>query len=223
MLTSIALLALVLSGALLDQYYKPVPASSTAARLSAPLIRSHAPAFGAAEATAHVVKFLDPASDSARELYPMVKGLVINHPSKARLSLRYMPATSGSVEVIRMLEAARKQGKYWESLELLLVLQPRWVVQQTVRADLALLHLEASALVDMRRLRNDMRAPEIEQVLAQDRADAHTLHITATPGLYLNGIPLGEIGKEPLLRLLEQAAGVAATTTHAASNAPAST
>lgn len=104
-----------------------------------------------------------------------------------------------------MLEAARKQGKFWESLDLLLVFQSKWVVQQAVQADLAWKFLDASRMVDMERLRIDMESPEIAQIIAQDLTDAQTLNVANTSGLFVNGTPVPAARPEPIQLLVNDA------------------
>lgn len=201
-----ALLTLAVGGgAVVYQSQLSPPAALTTAHNSEPLVRSHSPALGPAHATVHVVKFLDPASVAVRDIYPFVKGLMLTHSGDTRLSIRYAPAHRGSVEVIRMLEAARKQGKFWESLDLLLVFQSKWVVQQAVQADLAWKFLDASRMVDMERLRIDMESPEIAQIIAQDLTDAQTLNVANTSGLFVNGTPVPAARPEPIQLLVNDA------------------
>lgn len=157
-------------------------------RVERPLMHDDAPSLGDANAPFRVVKFLDPASEASRDLYPLVKGLLLNRPGMMQLSIRYAPVHTGAEQIVIMLEAARLQGKYWQSLELLLVLQAHWVVDDVAQADLAWRILAASGL-DMERLRNDMELPRIAAHLMEDRADAHALHVHLAPAIFVNGQP----------------------------------
>lgn len=189
LIVAVALLAL---GALLGARIVARQASGcmVAAKVRAerPLIHADVPSLGNANAPFHIVKFLDPASDASRDLYPLMKNLLLTHPGKIQLSIRYTPVHTGAEQIVKMLEAARLQGKYWQSLELLLVLQPHWVVEDVAQADLAWRLLAASGL-DMERLRNDMESPRIAAHLAQDRADAQALRVHQAPAIFVNGQP----------------------------------
>lgn len=57
------------------------------------------------------------------------------NPGKIRLTVRYAPFHPGSGEVAKALEAARRQGKYWESLEVLLSAQHVWTEDHTAIVD----------------------------------------------------------------------------------------
>ena len=172
----------------------------------AALVRMHSPTLGKVDAPVIVVEFLDPACETCARFYPLVKEIMAAHPDKIRLVLRYAPFHKGSDEVVAMLEAARKQGKFWPALEALLSAQAAWVQNHTARADLAWNLFGGSGMgLDMDRLRVDMAAPEIARAIAQDVEDAKTLNVRQTPEFFVNGRPLPEFGIEQLKRLINDA------------------
>ena len=84
-------------------------------------------------------------------------------------------STSNSDYVVKVLEATRKQGKYWEALEALLATQSTWAPNHSPDPDLVWRQLEGLGL-DLERVRQDMNAPDIARNLAQDIADAKALN-----------------------------------------------
>ncbi|MEN3365112.1 MAG: hypothetical protein V7606_2386 [Burkholderiales bacterium] len=150
----------------------------------------------------HIVEFLDPACESCRAFYPFVKELMAAHPG-VRLSIRYAPFHKGSDEVVKALEAARKQGKYWETLEALLAAQPLWAPDHTAHLGLVWPHLEALGL-NMERLKEDMKSQEIVRLIAQDLEDVKALDVRGTPTFFVNGKPLPSFGPEQLQRLVKE-------------------
>lgn len=104
---------------------------------------------------------------------------------------------------MKLLEGARKQSKYWESLETLLTSQPRWVVNDTAHAELVWLQVQGLGM-DLEQLRRDMEAPEIERLIAQDMVDACALNVTKPPEFFVNGRPLPSFGYEQLERLVHE-------------------
>lgn len=197
-------LVAVFAGA--TQFYKSQKAeqaAQTAAKNREALLRFHSPTIGKADAPVHIVEFLDPACETCSAFYPYVKQMMAANPDKIRLTVRYAPFHQGSDQVVKMLEATRKQGKYWETLETLLSSQAAWVQQHTARAEQVWPQLERVGL-DLERIRNDMQSPEIARVIQQDLADAQTLNVTQTPEYFVNGRPLPSFGYDELKALVQE-------------------
>jgi len=168
------------------------------------LAREHAPTLGLAEARVHLVEFFDPACGTCREFYPLVKDLLKANRDKIRLSLRYAPFHAGSDNVVRILEAARKQDKYWQTLETVLASQAYWAPNH--KAELQYVWPQLGNLgLDLERIKRDMYAPEIDRIIAQDLADAKALGVTMTPEFFVNGRPLPEFGYAQLKKLVDAA------------------
>ena len=102
------------------------------------LIRKHSPVYGNPDAKVTIVEFFDPSCETCRAFYPIVKGIVNASFGQVRLVVRYAPLHKGSDTAVKILEAARQQGKYWEAVEAALADQPRWAVtrQPSARTDL---------------------------------------------------------------------------------------
>lgn len=177
--------------------------TEVAARNRAALERPGAPTLGQAQAPVHLVEFLDPACETCATFYPMVKQLMASNPDKIHLTIRYAPFHRGSADVVRLLEASGKQGRYWETLETLLRTQAKWTEHHTARLDLAWAQLGGLGL-DLDRLKADMASPEVDSVLAQDERDARTLEVAKTPEYFVNGRPLPEFGFEHLAALVRE-------------------
>ena len=187
--------------------YKGNSADQSAQRAAAhraSLVRPHSPVIGSADATVEIVEFLDPACETCRAFYPLVKEIMAAHPGRIRLVLRYAPFHKGSDKVVALLEAARLQGRLWQTLEALLATQRAWAPQHTAQIDLVWPQLEGLGL-DLGRLRADMADARIAERIAMDLADANTLGVTKTPEFFVNGRPLPSFGEAPLRRLIDDA------------------
>ena len=90
------------------------------------LVRPHSPVFGPVNAPVTIVEFFDPACETCRAFYPIVKDILRQYPEDVRLVIRYAPFHPGSDQVVALLEAAKRQDKYEPVLELLLAAQPLW-------------------------------------------------------------------------------------------------
>lgn len=165
------------------------------------LARTHSPTLGNAEAKVHIVEFLDPACETCAAFYPQVKRIMAANPGRIRLTVRHVPFHRGSDQVVKALEAARAQGKYWEAVEAVLAAQHRWTVNHTADGELAL-PVIAAAGVDIERVRADMNSPEIAARIQQDLADAKALNVTKTPEFFVNGRALPSFGLDQLQALV---------------------
>ena len=171
-------------------------------RLAA-LASEHAASIGDPDAKVHIVEFLDPACGTCAVFYPMVKQWLNEAPGKLRLTVRHVPFHSGVDYVVRILEASREQGKYWETLEALLLSQRQWVTNHVVQPDRVLPAI-ASAGLDEERLMADMQSPAVAARMQKDQQDAVTLKVSATPEYFVNGRPLPSFGQQQLLDLVRE-------------------
>lgn len=168
------------------------------------LVRMHSPTHGSQTAPVEIVEFIDPACETCSVFYARVKQEILAaNPDRIRLVLRYAPFHTGSDKVVAVLEAARKQDKFWPALEALLASQADWAPHHTAQVDLVWPHLEGLGL-DLDRVRADMAAPEIAALIAQDLADAASLNVTMTPEYFVNGRPLPSFGYEQLRGLIDE-------------------
>lgn len=199
---AVALVAVFVIGALVYQGGKAD--ATKALERQEFLVRSYAPTKGSADAKVHIVEFLDPACGTCREFYPLVKKMMDEHRGKIRVSIRYAPFHTNSDYVVKVLEAARKQNKYWETLEALFASQEGWSPNHSPQPALLWTYLGGLGL-DLDRVRDDAMSPEIAQQVAQDIADAKALNVTATPEFFVNGKPMPSFGYEQLTTLVNDA------------------
>ena len=108
------------------------PVQDEAAARAAALASENAPSYGDANAKVHIVEFLDPACETCAVFFPMVKEWMSQVPGEIRLSVRHVAFHSGSQHAVKVLEASRQQGKYWETLDALLASQGQWTQHHTV-------------------------------------------------------------------------------------------
>lgn len=161
------------------------------------LIRPDSPVMGAPDAPVTIVEFFDPACESCRAFYPIVKQIMAEHGDSVRLVLRYAPLHDGSEEAIRILETARMQSKFQPVLEALLDAQPVWASHANPDTGKAW-EAARNAGLDEARARRDMHLPAIDTRINQDIADLKAVNLRGTPTFYVNGKPLPSFGREQL-------------------------
>jgi protein-disulfide isomerase len=168
------------------------------------LVRMHSPTLGKPDAKVQIVEFLDPACAACARFHPRVKEILAVNPDQIRLVLRFAPFHKGSGAVVAVLEAAKKQGKFWPALEAVLASQADWTQNHTAQVGRVWKHLEGLGL-DLEQVRADMKAPAIARAIAQDLDDAKALDVKRTPSFFVNGKPLTRFGYEPLRALVGEA------------------
>lgn len=166
-------------------------------------VRPHSPMLGAEDARVFLVEFTDPACETCAAFSPVVKQLLDHYEGRLRLVVRWAPFHQGSVDVVRVLEAARLQGRLWETLELLYRTQQVWTQHHRVVID-RVWPLLPQAGLDVEQLRRDVDDPRITAIIEQDLADARALGVQRTPGFFVNGRPLEPFGFEPLVQLVAE-------------------
>lgn len=201
---AVILLLAFVGGAIFYGTQKTEQAGQLADENKSALVREHSRVLGHADARVEIVEFIDPACGTCRDFYPLVKEMLAAHPDRIRLVLRYAPFHQNADYVVALVEAAGKQGKYWETLESLLAAQGDWVMNHAVQPERVWRHVEGLGL-DLAQLRSDMDAPEIARLIAQDLEDVNALKITQTPEFFVNGKPLPSFGYEPLKKLVDEA------------------
>lgn len=163
--------------------------------------RPYSWSIGNKDAKVHLVEFMDPACETCAQFHPFIKDIMMKNEGKIRLTLRYATFHEGSDVVVKMLEAAGKQGKYIEALEMMFMTQRYWASHHHPKPELLLEFLPKLGL-DMEKLTQDMKDPALDKLIAQDMADAKVLGASKTPSYFVNGKPLQTFGYEPLKKLI---------------------
>ncbi len=200
----VAVLLAIVVGTLLYKGDRQQASQGAATANHDPLASAHSPMLGDAGAKVHIVEFIDPACETCAQFFPLVKQLMAENPNRISLSIRHVAFHDGSDYVVKLLEASRKQDKYLPTLEALLASQAHWAPHHTVQPDLVLQAIAGVGL-NIEQLLVDMDSPEVAQRMEQDRNDAVTLKVTATPEYFVNGRPMPSFGQQQLQTLVSEA------------------
>ncbi len=186
-------------------YYKNQQAKmydSMAQNNASTFVRDHSQTLGNDDAKVVVVEFMDPACETCAAFSPMVKQIMNANPGKIKLVLRYAPFHEGADYFVKILEAAKKQGKYWETLEVMFKSQAIWASHHKPEPEKIWQFLPKTGL-DLDRIKKDMNDPAIEKLIEQDLSDAKSLNVRKTPGFFVNGKPLEPFGRKQLIHLIQ--------------------
>jgi len=177
-------------------------ANAKAEKNNSVLERDYSPTLGDKNAKVTIVEFFDPACGTCKAFSPLLKELMEVYPGKIRLVLRYLPLHQGSDEVVKILEAAHQQDKFWEILSAAYETQQGWTKHHVAQPD-EFWRMLAYTNLDIEKAKQDVKTPAIAQRIQQDLADAKTMGVTKTPGFFVNGKPLIRFGYQPLIDLVE--------------------
>jgi protein-disulfide isomerase len=184
--------------------YKSKQPSTIASEKLPALERMNAPTKGGKQAQVTIVEFFDPACGTCSQFYPLLNNLVNKYQGKVNVVMRYAPLHQGSEDVVKMLEAAHLQGKFWSALELLFTNQQHWVEHHISNPTSALAGIKTLKL-DHAKLDSDWQSSKVAKIIAQDIQDGKTLQVRATPQFFVNGKPLVVFGYQELVNLVEEA------------------
>lgn len=205
-LVAVTVLVAVLGFTLVTVFYNYTAKQQAAIAVRTELlVRPHAPVFGPRNAPVTIVEFFDPACGTCRAFHPVVKQIMRQYPNKVRVVMRYATFHQGSDQVVRILEAARLQGKLEPVLEAVLEAQPRWSPHGGGAPNLGnAWQAASSAGMDVAKGRREIMKPEITAILNQDAADISALGVNKTPTFYVNGRPLPSFGIDQLFALVRE-------------------
>lgn len=169
------------------------------------LSRTYSPILGEVSAPVTIVEFFDPACEACRAFHPIVKDILSKNAGKVRVAMRYTPFHGeGSIEAIRVLEAARMQGVFEQVLEALLAEQPRWASHGAPAPGL-IMQIAAAAGLDSTKAKTQMLAPSVIAIINQERADIETLGVNKTPTFYIDGQIVDALNEEKLRAVVSKA------------------
>ncbi|MFT6067933.1 MAG: protein-disulfide isomerase [Bacteriovoracaceae bacterium] len=165
-------------------------------------VRPHSPTLGPKDAKVYLVEYLDPECESCRMFYPLVKQIMKDFEGKVRLVIRYVPYHGNSKFVIALLEATKKQDRYWQTLEVVFRTQPEWGSHHNPQPEKLWGFLTEVDGLDLSKLKEDMKDPALQEIIKIDMKDAQTLAVRGTPSFFVNGKKLEQFGIEPLRALI---------------------
>ena len=166
-------------------------------------IRDHSQMVGNDDAKVYLIEFMDPACETCAAFSPFIKQIMDANPGKIRHVIRYAPFHDGADYFVKILEAAKKQGKYWETLDIMYKSQRYWASHSNPQPQRIWQFIPQTG-VNIEQIRRDMNDSAIAKLIDQDLADAKTLNVRKTPGFFVNGKPLQTFGSRQLLQLVQE-------------------
>lgn len=139
-------------------------------------------------------------------LHPVLKGLEAEFgPAKIRIVFRefpLVPAHAHALAAARSAEAAGIQGKFWEMHDMIYEHQKDWHESFDVRPIFEGYATKIGLNIDQ--FRRDITSETVEHRIFLDGKRAHTMGVTGTPTVFMNGreVPFESLAPEKLRVLI---------------------
>ena len=165
--------------------------------------RDYSPKMGPLDAKVTIVEFFDPACETCKAFHPFVMQLMDENPGKIQVVMRYAPFHHGSEYVVALMEAAKVQGKFWETLEAAYASQDIWASHSNPQPKKLWMQLSKVGL-DFTKAQQDMQSEQTIKNINRDIADLKEMKVNKTPSFFVNGRPLTDFGYGQLRTLVEE-------------------
>lgn len=143
---------------------------------------------GNKEAKVVIVEYLDFECEACGAYYPLVKQLSEEFKNDVVFVNRYfpLPGHKNSVTSATAVEAAGKQGKYWEMHNILFDNQKTWGEKQSPDPTIFEEYAQQIGL-NMDQFKKDVVSQEVRDRVNRDKNSGTKLGVSGTPSFYLNG------------------------------------
>ncbi len=149
------------------------------------LVRSDSPKIGSVSATVTLVEFGDFQCPACGAYHTVVKELQARHKELALVFRHFpLPSHQNAMPAARAVEAAGKQGKFWEMYNKLYESQSEWSAEKDT---LSIFSEYAKALgLNVDQFKKDLGDSSLQKRIDQDISDANVLGINSTPSFFIN-------------------------------------
>jgi len=172
------------------------------------LYAEHAAEYGNKHAKVTIVEFFDPACESCRAYYPLVKQQIKQYKGKVKLVARPVAFHRNVDQVVAALEASKFQNKFWEALAVVFYYQDNWAINHVADVNLVYPYLQKIG-IDIEKLKVDMQRQSVADIMQKDANDAKLLRVLKTPTFFVNGKVLDQFGVAPFKALIAEQVSLA--------------
>lgn len=120
-----------------------------------------------------------------------------------QLVVRYVPNHKNSRFAVKILEASRVQNKYEEVLSVIFEKQALWAQHNNEKPELLWEFLAVIPDLDINKLKEDSKNPQIDKIMDIDKEDANQLNVRGTPTIFVNEKRLSVLSQKDLFDLVE--------------------
>lgn len=180
-------LFLVLAGAIAALIWYGLPGAATPGGASLKVTASDW-VKGNPKATVVLVEYLDFECEVCGSYYPAMKRLAEEFKDRVAFATRYfpLPGHKNSLPAALAVEAAGRQGKYWELHDTLFENQEAWGEKPVSTPEIFEEYARKIGL-NMDQFKRDVSSPAVKERVERDRSFGQRLGVQSTPTFFLNG------------------------------------
>lgn len=170
-------------------------------------IKSNDWVVGNPEAKATLVEYLDFECEACGAYYPITTQLKEEYKDSLRFVVRYfpLPGHKNSRTAAHAVEAAGKQGKFWEMYTIVFSKQKEWGEGQVADQN-QFEKYAVEAGVNIEQWKKDVVSPEVAKRVDDSYKEAVSLNLQGTPSFFLNGKKIANPqGYDAFKKLIEEA------------------
>jgi protein-disulfide isomerase len=161
---------------------------------------------GSSTAKVTIVEYLDFECEACGAYYPIVNQLKEEYKDSLRLVIRHFPLAGhkNSRTSAYAVEAAGKQGKFWEMYDILYTKQNEWGESQITNQNIFEKYAVEAGL-NIEQWKQDVKSDEVKEKINDSYSEAVSLNLQGTPSFFLNGKSIGlPRGYELFKKLIEE-------------------
>ena len=144
---------------------------------------------GNKDAPVTLVEYTDFQCPACGAYYPLLNQLSEEMGDKLSIVVRHYPLIQihkNALPGARAVEAAGRQGKFWEMYDLLYTNQAEWSLAENPMMSIFPAYAGRAGM-DIERFRSDMGDASLDDKINRDRETGNELKINGTPSFFLNG------------------------------------
>lgn len=144
---------------------------------------------GTSTAKVTLVEYLDFECEACGAYYPMVTQLKEEYKDDMRLVVRYfpLPGHKNSRTAAHAVEAAGKQGKFWEMYSILFTKQSEWSEKPVANQDQFEKYAVEAGVANIDQWKKDVVSDEVKKRVDDSYKEAVSLNLQGTPSFFLDG------------------------------------